>query len=43
MDDGPTDIGDAEVEAQVRRQARRVYVRSLLGALALTALAFAVR
>jgi hypothetical protein len=42
MDDGPKDIGDAEIEAAVRRQARRVHARSLLGAIALTAVALAI-
>jgi hypothetical protein len=38
MDDGPADIGDAEIEATVRRQARRVYVLSAIAALVLTGL-----
>jgi len=42
MDDGPKEIGDAEIEAAIRLQARRVYVRSLLGAAALTAVALAI-
>lgn len=39
MDTGPEAIGDATELAQVRRQARRVHVRSLLVAGALVALA----
>ncbi len=42
MDDGPAAVTDADVDAAIRRQARGVYVRSLLSALALTALALAI-
>jgi hypothetical protein len=42
MDDGPAAVTDADVDAQVRRQARVVYVRSLVTAVALTALALAI-
>jgi hypothetical protein len=42
MDDGPAAITDADVNAQIRRQARVVYVRSLVTAVALTALALAI-
>jgi hypothetical protein len=42
MDDGPALVTDAEVDAQIRRQARRVYVRSAIVALALTAVALAI-
>jgi hypothetical protein len=42
MDDGPQEIGDKEIEAAVRRQARRVYGYSLAGAVALTAVALAI-
>lgn len=35
-------IKDAEVLAQVRRQARRVYVKALLAAIPLTLIALAV-
>jgi hypothetical protein len=39
MDDGPAAVTDAKVDAAIRKQARTVYVRSLLFAIALTALA----
>jgi hypothetical protein len=42
MDDGPLPVGDADVEAQIRRQARTVYVRSAIVAVALTAAALAI-
>jgi hypothetical protein len=42
MDDGPASVTEADVDAQIRRQARRVYVRSLVTAAALTALALAI-
>jgi hypothetical protein len=42
MDDGPAAITNADVDAKIRRQARVVYVRSLITALALTALALAI-
>jgi hypothetical protein len=42
MDDGPAAVTDAEVDAQIRRQARVVYVRSVITAVVLTALALAI-
>jgi hypothetical protein len=42
MDDGPATITDAEVVGQLRRQARGVYLRSLIAAIALTALLLAI-
>ena len=42
MDDGPAAITDADVDARIRRQARGVYLRSVITALALTALALAI-
>ncbi len=42
MDDGPASITEAEVDAQIRRQARMVYVRSAITAIALTAIALAI-
>jgi hypothetical protein len=42
MDDGPADIGDAEIEATIRRQARTVYVRSAIAAAVLTGLTLAI-
>ena len=42
MDDGPAPVTDADVDAQLRRQARTVYVRSALAALALTGVALAI-
>ena len=42
MDDGPAAVTDADVDARIRRQARTVYVRSLVIAAALTALALAI-
>jgi hypothetical protein len=42
MDGGVERIEDAAVRAQVQRQARRVYVRGVLWATALTALALLV-
>jgi hypothetical protein len=42
MDDGPADIGDAEIEAQVRRQARTVCLHSATTAVVLTGLALLI-
>jgi hypothetical protein len=42
MDDGPAPIPDGEVHAQIRRQARVVYVRSAIVAMILTAAALAI-
>jgi hypothetical protein len=42
MDDGPAPVTDAELDAQIRRQARTVYVRSAIAAIALTAVALAI-
>jgi hypothetical protein len=39
MDNGPEEIGDQTMNAQIRRQARRVQLKSLLAALVLTTLA----
>ena len=39
MDNGPEEIVDQAMNAQIRRQARRVQIKSLLATLALTALA----
>jgi hypothetical protein len=39
MDTGPEQISDAEELARVRRQARAVYVKSILTAAGLTAVA----
>jgi hypothetical protein len=43
MDDGPSDIGDAEIEAAIRRQARTVWVHSVIAALVLTGLTLVIR
>jgi hypothetical protein len=37
MDSGPEEITDAAVRAQVRRQARKVYLESAISALVLAA------
>ena len=42
MDDGPAAITEAEVDATIRKQARRVYTLALVTAVALTALALAI-
>jgi hypothetical protein len=42
MDNGPEEITDQAMNAQIRRQARRVQIKGLLAALALTALALLV-
>jgi hypothetical protein len=42
LDDGPTAVTEAEVDARIRQQARDVYVRSVVTALALTALVLAI-
>ena len=42
MDGGPEPIADPSELAQVRRQARKVHLVSLLAALALTLVAFAI-
>jgi hypothetical protein len=39
MDSGPESISDAAESQQVERQARRIYVKSAVGAAILTALA----
>ena len=39
MDNGPEEIANPAMNAQIRRQARRVQIKALLAALALTALA----
>jgi hypothetical protein len=42
MDNGPETITDQVMTAQIRRQARRVQIKSLLFALLLTALALMI-
>ncbi|HEY6091556.1 MAG TPA: hypothetical protein VIV83_06165 [Gemmatimonadales bacterium] len=42
LDHGPEPIADRTELAQVRRQARMVYIKSLIAAAALTALAYVV-
>ena len=42
MDDGPAAITDAEMDAQIRKQARRVYLQSLIAAIVLTAVVLAI-
>jgi hypothetical protein len=42
LDDGPSAVTEADVDATIRKQARRVYVLSLVTAVALTALVLAL-
>jgi hypothetical protein len=42
MDDGEEAIEDEDVKAQLRRQARRVYLKAILAASALTLLVLAI-
>jgi hypothetical protein len=42
MDDGPAPFGEADVEARVRQQARRVHALSFVTAIVLTVLALAI-
>ena len=42
MDDGPSAVTEAEMDARIRLQARDVYLRAGVTAVALTALALAI-